>query len=432
MPHWPLYFWQKQPPRHNLDTINLLLSKLDNPQNKLPPIIHIAGTNGKGSTVAILKSIFEAANYKVQAYTSPHILQFNERIYCNGNYISDEELYIYAEKVRLASEQHNITASFFEITTTIAFLFFADQEADILLLETGLGGRLDATNVITNPLVSFITPISLDHTQYLGPNVCTIAQEKAGIIKAETDVVISCQYEEVMDILIERCLALKSQAIAFGYSFGIGLLDNHYCYIDKFDSISLETLALHGEHQIMNAAAAISCIKQTKINQLYSISNNAIIQGLTLAKWAGRLENVTKQLNSRTHQTEFHNVWMDGAHNEAGAFILSNWMKHNFSGSTCLIIGMTKNRNIDNFIQHFNGIVDQFITVSIESEPSSYNSDYMQKYLQNAGLEASDGENISTALEMLNARTSKPQNIMITGSLFLVADFYKFIQRAMG
>ena len=205
IPHWPeIPLWQI-PRKVDLEVSLQLLDALGNPQNKVPPTIHIAGTKGKGSTLAMFKSIFMQAGYKVHSYTSPHLLEFNERIRLADVPITDSHLYSILERVKDAAEKANLKPSFFEGTTAAAFLAFAESKADILLLETGLGGRLDCTNVITNPILTLITSISHDHMEYLGEDLMQIAFEKAGIIKKNVPCVIGPQADDVYNLLFNKC-----------------------------------------------------------------------------------------------------------------------------------------------------------------------------------------------------------------------------------
>ena len=219
LPSWPpVAIWQKEK-RSDLELAKTLLAALGSPHKKLPPTIHIAGTNGKGSTVAILKSIFETAGYKVHSYTSPHLLEFNERINLAGKNISDHHLFELLEQVRIKAEELNLEPGFFEGTTIAAFLAFASISADILILETGLGGRLDCTNVIESPILTIITPISFDHMEHLGNSLTKIAIEKAGIIKTGVPCVIGPQNDEVYKTLFDKCEELNSPAFAYEYDY---------------------------------------------------------------------------------------------------------------------------------------------------------------------------------------------------------------------
>lgn len=424
MPHWPLGLWKKNN-NNTLQVMHKIMHLLGNQHLNLPPIIHIAGTNGKGSSVAFLKAIFEKAKYKVQTYTSPNLIFFNERIYANGDYISDDELYILAERVRIICDENNIQPSFFEATTAIAFLFFAQIKSDVLIIETGMGGRLDATNIIQSNIASIITPISMDHMEYLGANILAIANEKSGILKENSGgIVISYQEPEVYELLFQKCDLLSINPIGFGYDFGISKNENDdFCnYIDHKNLISLQNISLRGDHQLINTASCIAAIKQTKIDKLYNITDSHIIEGLSSAKWAGRIEKVNnKSITMLKNSTT--NFWLDGAHNEAGALALSSWIKDNFKEPFFLILGMTKNRDVASFIKYFEDIVDKIFAVNIKSEPSSYRSEYLVKALQSNLLNVEDGNTLEDALEEIIAL--KPKHVIITGSLFLISDFYK-------
>ena len=432
MPHWPLPPWSRFK-KNNLENFQKLMNFFENPQDNLPPIIHIAGTNGKGSSVAFLKAIFEEAGYSVQTYTSPHLINFNERIYCNKNFISDEDVYIFTERVRLACEKMDLKLTFFEAITAMAFLYFASQKSDILLLEVGIGGRLDVTNVIKNPLVSLITSISYEHIEFLGHTLALIASEKAGIIKYSCDSIISLQEKEVYEIFHQKALQMKSNSFFFSYDFGVikSEKDNKVYYKDKDNEISLEHISLKGDHQYINASSVIAAIKLTKIQQYFQITDEHIKKGLSSAYWPGRIDHVDKQ-RFPIVQNITSDIWLDGAHNTGGALVLSNWAKENIRGSLYLIIGMTKKREIESFVQYFIDIVDNFIAVAVHSEASSYSSEYVaEKIIAMNAKEVMNFDSLEEAFEVISKMKKQPDNILITGSLFLISDFYKYVQTSL-
>ncbi|MES2214911.1 MAG: Mur ligase family protein, partial [Pseudomonadota bacterium] len=219
MPHWPVPLWRKT--QYDLVNISRLLEALGSPHHKLPPVIHVAGTNGKGSVVAYLSAIFKEAGYRVHSYTSPHLIDFNERIVLDSEKISDDYLWDICEGTRLAADKNQIDVRFFEGVTVAAMLAFSEVPADILILETGMGGRLDATNIVPRPVLTIITEISYDHMEYLGPTLPIIAGEKAGIIKPGIPCVISKQQDEVYEQLCIKCEAMRAGITAYEYDFGI-------------------------------------------------------------------------------------------------------------------------------------------------------------------------------------------------------------------
>lgn len=314
MPHWPKILGVPQI-KLGLDRILEVLARLDNPQDKLPPVIHVAGTNGKGSTIAFMRSILESAGLKVHCYTSPHLLEFNERITIAGENISDDYLKQTMEVCRIATDTTPIT--FFEGTTIGAFYAFSQKPADVVLLETGLGGRLDATNVVKKPIATVITTISLDHIEYLGPTIELIAGEKAGIIKEGSDCIISLQTPEAFNVLQNVCDVKNSQSHAFEYDWIVEKTTENKMHFKSEDFEIITPLPnLIGEHQIINSANAIATLK--KIDK-FNISNQNIIDGITNAKWPARMQKITSGfVKEKLKPTQ--EFWLDGAHNDAAAY----------------------------------------------------------------------------------------------------------------
>ncbi|MEQ1790441.1 MAG: Mur ligase family protein, partial [Rickettsiales bacterium] len=260
----------------SLDRMLRLLSMLRNPHKRLPPVIHVAGTNGKGSLIVYLQAIFEAAGYRVHRYTSPHLVHFSERILLQGKPIENAALEKLFRHLAPMLQQQQVT--FFEAVTVAAFVAFSEKPADILLLETGLGGRLDATNVIDKPLLTAITPISMDHTEYLGETIAKIAAEKAGIIKRGVPCVVGRQgFSEVTDLIKEKADSLDAALFSLGQDWNV---ENHH-YISNTRNILL-TPSLVGEHQYDNAATAVACIERLP---QFNISDEHIQIGLKNAVW---------------------------------------------------------------------------------------------------------------------------------------------------
>jgi dihydrofolate synthase/folylpolyglutamate synthase len=425
MPHWPIPAWQHKV-KYDLSNMTNLLESLGNPHLRLPPVIHIAGTNGKGSSVAILRSIFEAANYKVHVYTSPHLIEFNERIILAGEKISDSYLFDICERTRLVCNKAAIKPTFFEGTTAAAFLAFSEVAADILILETGMGGRLDSTNVVPQPLITLITPISFDHMAYLGSTLIKIAFEKSGIIKNNVPCVISCQTDEVYNILIDKCNEMNSPAFCYEYDFGINKLEDGFIYSTKTFSYQFLFPSLVGDHQLINAASAIAVI--SLINKRFAISNYHIEEGLQKAQWPARIQKIDSRKYS--HLAGGHvNIWLDGAHNSAGAQVLANWAIDNLQAPIYLILGMTKNRNIEEFCSYFQTCVVQGYGVRVLSEACSYNAETLAERAGRCNIDFSPAYSLEDAIREISNNTQHQEeiNIIITGSLYLAADFLKLI-----
>jgi dihydrofolate synthase/folylpolyglutamate synthase len=416
MPHWPIPPWHKNI-KYELSRVEMLLAELENPHLRLPPVIHVAGTNGKGSTLAFLRAIFEDAGYKAHVYTSPHLIEFNERIVVASKKISDSELFEVAERVRIASLKLTFEPTFFEATTVIALLAFANNSADIFLLETGMGGRLDATNIFEHPLATIITSISNDHMEYLGPTLPIIAREKAGIIKSNAPCIISNQTSEVYEVLFDECAKKTAPSIAFQYNFGLDQIEDNFKFLMQDFELDLPKLSLAGEHQYLNAASAIACVKNI---QGFNITNSNIIKGLQSAKWPARLQKIEQGKFKNMLGTKFE-IWVDGAHNEAGAQMLSHWVKDNNKTPLYLIFGMTKKRNVEAFLKNFEGIAQGVYGVLIEAEPSSYPANKLRELASRVNIKFIEAESIEDAVINIKNQTSHGI-VLVLGSLFLAGD----------
>ena len=417
MPHWPLPFYDSKR-KYDLERISLILDKLGNPQDKLPPTIHIAGTNGKGSTLAFLEAIFKKAGYKAHKYTSPHLLNFNERIVINNKMIDNDQLYYYTERVRSVCEEYNIYPTFFEGTTAIAFLAFSEIKSDILLLETGVGGRIDPTNIVTKKILNIIGPISYDHTEYLGNSLKLIAGEKAGIITKDTPCIISNQTEEVSETLFDFCARKNVDPFTCSYDFSIEKTQNGFKYLEKEIELDLPMPSLAGDHQILNASTAIAGIMRLK--DRYYISNQNIIDGITSTKWPSRLEKISSGVLYKNYPNA--DIWIDGAHNPDGARMLANWLEDNHNDRDIfLIIGLTKGRDIKDFINPFKNIAKNIYGILVQSEPSAYSSSELKEKSDNIIQEAYD---IEDACNKISTKSKEPV-ILITGSLYLLGDLQK-------
>ncbi len=417
MPHWPIPIGNK-PIDLELSRIRNLLEALDNPQNNLPPVIHVAGTNGKGSTTAFLKAIFQAAGYRVHSYNSPHLVRFNERIGILGADIDDGFLYDVVEECRIAAEKSNLQLTFFEGTTAAAFLAFSRVPADVLILEVGLGGRLDATNVIDNPVMSIITSISLDHVEFLGNTVEKIAYEKSGIIKPNCPCVISQQYPEVIELL--HNIAEKNNSLVYSYEYDWIVYPNKnvMIYESKDKIIKLPVPNLHGIHQYINAGNAIAAI--THLDQ-FNINDDHIAYGITHAVWPARLQKLIegKVVNKLPNRLQ---IWVDGAHNEAGAHALSLWLEDQEQIPTYLIFGMTKGRDCLKFLEVFIGKIKHVAGVLIEAEPSSYSGEFIKNEATKLGFLSSAHDSIDEALDRISKEELGQVRVIVCGSLYLAGD----------
>lgn len=420
MPHWPKVLGVK-PIYYDLERINILMQRLGSPQLKLPPVIHIAGTNGKGSTTAFMRSILEAAGYKVHVYTSPHLVNFNERIVLAGNEISNDYLTQIMEECRIAAE--DLTITFFEGTTAGAFLAFAKNNADILLLETGMGGRLDATNLVPNPVATVITPISMDHTEYLGPTISTIAREKAGIIKNGAPCIVASQTEEAHQVLEAEAEKLNVELVSFGYDWIVEKNnDGSMNFKDKNHELAnLPEPALKGDHQLINSGTAIATLLQLKN---FNINRQHIESGLKNVKWPARMQQITNG-NLLKHLPENSEIWVDGAHNEAGFQVLSCTLSDLPKMPTYVICGFSKGRQAENLLKHLIGKAKLVIGVLIHTEPGCQNPKIVAKQAETLGFKAASFESVEEALDFIGKSTgTEPARAVFCGSLYLASDVF--------
>lgn len=420
MPHWP-YVLEKSSIKLGLERINKLLDVLGNPQDKIPPVIHIGGTNGKGSTTAFIKAILEEAGLKVHVYTSPHLKQFNERIQIAGEQISDDYLYSILEECRIIAEKNDITPSFFEGITAAAFVAFSRNPADITIVEVGMGGRLDATNVFKKPLLTILTPISYDHMTSLGNTLTQISSEKVPILKPGCPSVISAQTDEVHRVIENYADKFKVPLFRYEYDYGIEPeSDGSFYYLAENDKIHFPEPGLKGLHQYLNASAAIAAVKLLKGIE---ITNQMISRGLQKAYWPGRLQkiaagNLYKLLPSNSE------VFLDGAHNESGAQVLFTWLSLQPQMKTYMIFGLTHNRKPNDFLKYFKSSKLKIICTNVHSEPCSYRGKDLQSMVAEYGFEDTlSANNVEEALEKIASENSEPVRVIVCGSLFLVADF---------
>lgn len=438
MPHWPKPIGSR-PKDFSLDRIKSFLNRLGNPEKKIPPIIHIAGTNGKGSTLSFIRYIIQAAGYKVHTYTSPHLVNFNERIVVAGNDIDDSELHNSLEECRIAVAEQHITL--FEATTIAAFLAFARHKADITLVEVGMGGRLDATNVIDNPILTIITSIALDHTEYLGPTVETIAGEKAGIMKPNVPCVIAPQAQSIMNTLEQHAINKESPLYRGGIEWnctkklsviqtGIKKQKNEWSHTEDrmifqsaIQSIEFSLPSLKGDHQIINAGNAIAVCSILSGKYGFNIGEEDIASGLQSTYWPARLESI-KEGNLISLLPKDWQLFLDGAHNNDGARVLARWVKDNFAEGIYMIFGVTRNRNVAEFLEHLKPYIKLLCAICVKSEPKATSTDLIREGANNIGVNAIECESIRDAISnhILKASIQNVKTILICGSLFLARD----------
>lgn len=381
----------------SLDRLVLLLDKLGNPHKKLPPTIHVAGTNGKGSTIAFCRSILEASGYSVHAYTSPHLVRLNERIRLNGKLIEDDLLYETLNEIVKVNDSSPIT--FFEATTAAAFVLFSKIKTDVLLLETGLGGRLDATNVIPSPIASIITPISLDHQEFLGKTLTEIAFEKSGIIKPECPVVLSKQTLEVNNVLKKEATAKQAPCYVYGEDWDLSIL------------ASFPPPNLKGNHQKLNAATAIKTL-----SLCFPLKEQAISKGLQATEWPGRLQCL---------QQEAHEIWIDGAHNLGGAeALVEELTKWKNDKPLIAIIGMKERKDARLFIRKLGSFFKEIIFIPLNDNNktgNSYTPDALLSIATEEGFAATKANGYKVALREIQIKYPESKTL-ITGSLYLIGE----------
>ena len=382
----------------DLTRLNLLMKQFQNPHNELSNVIHIAGTNGKGSTASFLKEIFEAHGYSVNVYTSPHLINFNERIRIKKNIISDETLINILEEIESINQNKPIT--FFEITTAAAFIAFKRNASDINIIETGLGGRLDATNIIDKKKICIITKIGFDHTEYLGKTIENITNEKVGILRKNVPTVIAKQDNQ------------------HAYKTLIASAKNMNANLIKLENVSsTKTLGLKGSHQYENASSAYTAAKVIIPN----ISESKTIEGLKNTRWHGRIEHIEV---GRITQFRSNITILDGSHNEDGAIVLEKYLKEHSIGQCQLIIGMLNNRSAGDFVNIFKSKISRAFAISIPEVKSSYSSGNLTTELNNIGINVTNSESFEGALK----QTDKDLPLLITGSLYLTGYALKYNQ----
>ena len=408
----------------SLDRVQRLLAALDHPERKLPPVIHIAGTNGKGSTTAFLRAILEAAGLRVHTYTSPHLVNFNERFRLGqigeGRLVSDGELSAALEECERANGGEPITV--FEMTTVAGFLLFARNPADVLLLEVGLGGRLDATNVIGAPLASIITPVSIDHTDFLGDTIEKIAAEKAGIIKAGSPVVVAAQNRDALAVIERQAARLKAPIRIAGENWTATEERGRLVYQDDNGLLDLPAPKLYGRHQFENAGLAIAALRA--IPQL-KIPAAAFEAGIAKADWPARLQRLAagRLVDLTPAGSE---LWLDGGHNPDGGRAIAAALadlEERVSRPLVLIVGMLATKDFAGFLNNFAGLARRMIAVPVPGADKGLPADTVAEAARALDIPAASRGNLDEALDAVRKLDlDPPPRILITGSLYLAGD----------
>ena len=404
----------------SLDRIEILLDKLGRPQDRLPPVIHVAGTNGKGSTVAFLRAMLEAAGERVHVYTSPHLVRFHERIRLaasgGGRLVDEAELAATLEACERVNDGAPIT--FFEMTTAAALVLFADKPADWLLLEVGLGGRFDATNVVARPAASIVTAVSMDHVEFLGSSLEGIAREKAGIFKRGCPAIVAVQAAVPEAVLEREARRAGAPLTLAGRDFSVREEHGRLLFEDADGLLDLPLPRLAGRHQHHNAAAAIAALRAVAPE----IASEAIERGLQTAEWPARLQRLSRGALAAKAPPGAE-LWLDGGHNEDGGKALGQAMadlEEKAARPLILICGTLTTKDTKAFLQPFAGLAQEVIAVPVEGEHAGRPARDVAACANAVGLPAAACQGVAEALGYLRARAwSAPPRILVCGSLYL-------------
>ena len=405
-------------PDKNLSRVKSILSKLGNPEATLSNVIHIAGTNGKGSTLAFLKSCLIENNYSVNAFVSPHLKTLNERIIIKGSIIDDDSLdQVIRECFSILGKKK---ISFFEFMTACAFELFKRNTSDWSLIEVGMGGSYDATNSIPNKDLSIITPISLDHEIFLGDTIKKIAIEKLGIINHKSTVVFGPQEESLEDLIKDNLSQKNSTGFFYGRDWTIKKINKIIKYEDGDNKIEFQSIGLKGDHQIINAGMCIASLKILQKKEKIELNDNQIKDGIAKTFWPGRLMELSRGL--KIINNDSCDIWVDGCHNPAGSNAIAEEiirMNEKNKKETVLILGMSKGKKIDKFLNNFKGIINEILVVPIKNR-ESINFDQVTNASKGMGFNILEKQSISEALESIARRDNL--RILICGSLYLAAE----------
>ena len=409
-----------------LDRMLRLLGTLGKPQLILPPVIHVAGTNGKGSACAFARAMLEAQGLKIHVHTSPHLMRFHERIRIAGELISEDELCDVLEEVERVNDGAPIT--FFEITGAAMFLAFSRHPADALVLEVGLGGKYDATNVVPRPAMTIVQPVGLDHLEFLGNDIATIAGEKAGIIKSGIPVVVGPQDEIAREVILRRADKVSAPAFVYGQDFFGRQEHGRMVYEDEMGLLDLPMPRLIGRHQIDNAAVAIAALRHAARDgrTLGWGEDAAVEKGLRSVDWPGRLQHLSHGplVDDAPADSE---IWLDGGHNPHCAAAVSRAiadLDEKVDRPLYLICAMLRTKDAVGFLSAFKGLARHVVTVSIPGAAASLGAGALYDAARAAGLDAAPAEDLEDAMLQVGAWArahpkEPPPRILICGSLYL-------------
>lgn len=416
----------------SLVRIQRLLAALGRPETLMPPVVHVAGTNGKGSTIAFLRAILGTAGLLVHVYTSPHLVRFNERIVVAGREIEDSVLVALLEACEEANQGQPITI--FEIITAAALLAFSRTPADFTLLETGLGGRLDATNVVARPAITAITPISRDHESYLGNTIAAIAFEKAGILKEGVPCVVAAQHPDALAVIRERAAALAAPLIEEGRDWSAtsdrsGRME--FATADKL--LALGVPGLRGRHQVQNAGVAVACALHLPAPEQAPCRETAFARerpappfrevstlrrGLEHVKWPARLQRIIEG-DLAALLPQGWELWLDGGHNPGAALVLARHLAEWQDRPVNIVVGMLRSKDADAFLSALAPAVSRLVAVPLAAEENGLTADEVVAIASRCGIEAKPATDVGEALRALASADSGPCRVLICGSLYL-------------
>jgi dihydrofolate synthase/folylpolyglutamate synthase len=396
----------------SLDRMRTLCAALGNPQNALPPVIHVAGTNGKGSTVAFIRAMAEAAGLKVHAYTSPHLVRFNERIRLAGELIEDAPLSAILDRIEAVK---GVQATVFESTTAAAFLAMAETPADLAIVEVGLGGTLDATNVIERPLISVITPVDLDHAEFLGSVLTGVAAEKAGILKAGARGVVARQDEAAMAVIAAAAGRAASPLTVMGTDFDAWDERGGMVFQDTERFLDLPAPSLAGAHQIDNAGLAVAVALELDLPE------DAIAEGIRTARWPARMQRLTTGPYGEAARAAEAELWLDGGHNPHAARALAHTLAQRQTRAPrplALIVGMLGNKDAGGFFEALKDSQAHVFTVGFDGAAADPNA--LAAVARGHGLGAQSAASVEAALS--TALRLGAERVVICGSLYLAGE----------
>ena len=395
-----------------LDRMWRILDALGHPEQNLHPVIHIAGTNGKGSTQAMIRAGLEGAGLTTHAYTSPHLARFHERIRIAGELIDEAALSAILDQCLAANGPDPIT--YFEITTAAALVAFAQTPADYTLLEVGLGGRLDATNVIDTPALSVITPIDLDHQQFLGDTIEAIAGEKAGIIKPRIPVVVGPQQEAALEVIEARASGLSAPILAHGQHWHVSVERERLIFQDETGLLDLSLPALAGPHQIQNAGTALAALR--------ALGRGEAEAAMTNATWPARMQRLRH--GPLVDAAPGAELWLDGGHNPHASRAIAATLQGLPKRPTHLICGMLNTKDVIGYMEPLAALADSLTAVSIPGQSATLSAEDTAAAAKAAGHQSGTADTVATALTQITAHTPNAR-ILICGSLYLAGEILK-------